>query len=71
MYVLCMMLYIILNNAIHRGRTKMEIKKVRKIKVQVFRASRVTFILHLKSMQLVNNSVQNVFCRVSVQPCYL
>ena len=37
MYVLCMMLYIILNNTIHRGlRTKMEIKKVREIKVQVF-----------------------------------
>ena len=37
MYVLCMMLYIILNNTIYRGRTKIEIKKkVRKTKVQVF-----------------------------------
>ena len=36
MYVLCMMLYIILNNTMYRGRTKMEIKKVRKTKVQVF-----------------------------------
>ena len=37
MYVLCMMLYIILNNTIHRGRTKIEIKKkVRRTKVQVF-----------------------------------
>ena len=36
MYVLCMMLFITLNNTIHRGRTKMEIKKVRKTKVQVF-----------------------------------
>ena len=32
MYVLCMMLYIILNNTIHRGRTKMEIKKGKKDK---------------------------------------
>ena len=32
MYVLCMMLYIILNNTIHRGRTKMEIKKGKKYK---------------------------------------
>ena len=36
MYVLCMMLCIILNNTIHRGRTKMEIIKGRKTKVQVF-----------------------------------
>ena len=45
MYVLCMMLYIILNNTIHRGRTKMEIKKVRKTrqKYKYFNASCVTF----------------------------
>ena len=43
MYVLCMKLYIILNNTIHRGRTKMEIKKVRKTKYKYFNASCVTF----------------------------
>ena len=32
MFVLCMILYIILNNTIHRGRTKMEIKKGKKDK---------------------------------------
>ena len=43
MYVLCMILYIILNNAIHRGKTKSAIQMVRKTKVQVFNASCVTF----------------------------
>ena len=36
MYVLGMMLCIILNNTIHRGRMKMGIIKGRKTKVQVF-----------------------------------
>ena len=36
MYVLCMMLCIILNNTIHRDRTKMEIIKGSKTNVQVF-----------------------------------
>ena len=39
----CMMLYIILNNTIHRGRTKMEIKKGKKEqKYKYFNASCVT-----------------------------
>ena len=32
MYVLCMILYIILKDRIHRGRTKIEIKKGKKDK---------------------------------------
>ena len=71
MYVLGMMLCIILNNTIHRGRIKIGIIKGRKTKVQVFNASCVTFVLHLKSMQLVNISVQKVYCRLSLQPGYL
>ena len=43
MYVLCMMLYIILNNTIHRGRTKMEIKKKEIQKYKYSNASCVTF----------------------------
>ena len=37
MYVLCMMLCIIFNSKIHRGRNKMEIIKGIKTKVQVFK----------------------------------
>ena len=69
MYVLCMMLCIILNNTIHRDRTKMEIIKGSKTNVhKYFNASCVTFVLLLKSMQLVNISVQKVYFRFSLQP---
>ena len=36
MYVLCMMLCIIINNTIHRDRSKVEIIKGKKTEVQVF-----------------------------------
>ena len=67
------MLYIILNNTIHRSRNKIEIKKKRleRQKYKYFNVSCVTFFLHLKSMQLVNISVQKVYCWFSVQPCHL
>ena len=71
MYVLCMMLRINLNNTIHRGRTKMEIIREERQKYKYFNASCITFVLHFKSMQLVNISVQKVYCRVSLQPGYL
>ena len=58
MYALCMMLCIILDNTIHRGRTKMEIIKGIKTKVQLFYCILCNVCLHLKSMQLVNISVQ-------------
>ena len=54
-----------INNTIHRGRTKMEIKKGKKDK------STSILMRPLQRLQLVNISVQNVYCRFSVQPCYL
>ena len=44
MYVLCMKLYIILNNTVHRGRTKIEIKNKRqeRQKYKYFNASCLT-----------------------------
>ena len=43
MYVLCMMLFITLNNTIHRGKTKMEIKRYERQKYTYFNAFCVTF----------------------------
>ena len=59
MYVLCMMLCIIFNSKIHRGRNKMEIIKGIKTKVQVFKCILCNVCFTFEIDTLVNISVKN------------